>query len=225
MENFKIIKNSALFSNIQADEVQSLLSCLSPRIQHYRKGEFIFHLQETNVPLGLVLSGMVYVMKEDFWGERTILSAVDIGEIFAEAFSAIPGKPLEVSVVAAKDTTVLLLDFNRVLHTCSNACVFHTRLVQNLIATLAGKNIMLTRKLETISKKTTRQKLLAFLSMEANKQNNSTFTIPYNRQELADYLCVERSAMSAELSKLQRDGLISYEKNRFRLYLSRESSY
>lgn len=225
MENFEIIKNSALFSNIQADEVHSLLNCLSPRTQRYQKGAFVFHLQETHVPLGLVLSGMVYVMKEDFWGERTILSAVGAGEIFAEAFSSIPDKPLEVSVVAAKDTTVLFLDFNRVLHTCNHACVFHTRLVQNLIATLARKNIMLTRKLETISKKTTRQKLLAFLSMEANQQNNSTFTIPYNRQELADYLCVERSAMSAELSKLQRDGLISFEKNRFHLYLSRESSY
>ncbi|MDD3394638.1 MAG: Crp/Fnr family transcriptional regulator [Anaerotignum sp.] len=213
----QILKKSPLFSGIQTDEIQSMLTCLSVIEKKYEKNELIFRHGETVDTMGLVLSGCVHIMKEDFWGNRTILSEVTPSQMFGEAFACAHNQDLTVSVLSVEPTTVLFLDIKQILNTCSSACIFHTRLIRNLLSVLAEKNIMLTRKIDHISKRTTREKLLSYLSAESLKAGSPSFQIPFNRQQLADYLAVDRSAMSLELSKLQKEAFLTYQKNLFHL--------
>ncbi len=211
-----LCRNSRLFLGIAPEDVSAMLQCLSAKEKAYKKGSFLFHAGEEQVLMGLLLSGRVHIIQEDFWGGRTILAEVVMGQVFGEAY-ACAKQPLEVSVEAVEDCSVLFLDVGKVLHVCTSACAFHTRLVQNLLTLLAEKNLLLTKKVEHMAKRTTREKLLSFLSSQAMRAESSVFTIPFNRQQLADYLAVERSAMSAELSKLRKDGWLDYQKNTFRL--------
>ena len=221
MKMIEILKTSSLFSAMTEEDITLLLRCLAPIRKKYKKEAYILRQNEASTQIGILLSGSVLVIKEDFWGERTIVSKIEVGGIFAEAFASTSGTPLEVSIQAqsqsSEETEVLFLDFQRILNTCTNACTFHAALIENLLSVLAQKNIMLTRKIELLSKKTTREKLLAYLSAESIRQKKATFTIPFNRQELADYLSVDRSAMSTELSKLRQEEVISYQKNQLSL--------
>ena len=158
---------------------------------------------ETTAAVGLVLSGSVHIIQEDFWGERQILNDCGEGQLFGESYACIQSEPLMVSVIAAEKSEVLFLDINKVMTVCSSACTFHSRLIRNLLSIIAGKNLMLTRKIDHMGRKTIREKVLAYLSFHATKQGSRTFEIPFNRQQLADYLSVDRSALSAELSKMQ----------------------
>lgn len=206
-----------LFHQIQTRDLAALLSCLSAKAHSYHKNDFIFREQDAATHVGIVLSGRVQVVQEDFWGNRVLLTQIQPGGLFAEAFSCAMVKQLPVSVIAAAPSRVLLIDYRRIITTCSSSCVFHAQLVANMMQILARKNIMLTRKVEHISKRTTREKLLSFLSALARENGSSQVSLPFNRQELADYLCVERSALSREISKMQKDGLLSYHKNTFQL--------
>ena len=164
-----------------------------------------------------MLTGNVHVIQEDFWGNRTILANIEPGELFGEAFSCAGLDKLPVSVLAVQDSEVLMIDYRKIITTCSSSCVFHTALIHNMLRILADKNVMLTQKMELLTKNTTREKLLAYLSLQAQQAGSTKFNIPFNRQGLADYLSVDRSAMSAELSKMQKDGVLVYKKNRFEL--------
>ncbi|MDL2290673.1 Crp/Fnr family transcriptional regulator [Desulfovibrio sp. OttesenSCG-928-F20] len=197
--------------------MESLLLCLKAVKRQYRKDEFVFVAGSKATLVGIVLSGGVRVLHEDFWGHRAILAHVDPGGLFGEAFSCSEKNSLPVSVIASEATEILLIDYRKIVTTCSSACVFHTLLVMNMMRILAEKNILLTRKIEHMSKRTTREKLLSFLSEQAVFAKNTTIDIPFNRQELADYLCVDRSALSRELGAMQAEGLISYDKNSFEL--------
>lgn len=165
--------------------------------------------------IGMVLSGSVNVMQEDFWGSRTILGHMRPGDLFAESFSCAEIKKMPVSVVALEDSQILLIDYRRIISTCSANCVFHSHLVKNMVHILAEKNIMLTEKMEHVSRRTIREKLLSYLSATAAKKGGNHIDIPFNRQELADYLYIDRSALSRELSLMKKDGLIDYDKNEF----------
>ena len=211
----KSLEICPLFADIEMEQLEDLLSCLESRRRQYTKDEFILSADERAVNMGIVLSGGANVVQEDFWGNRTILTHCGPGELFGEAFSYAETEKLPVSVVATVSSEILLVDCRRIATVCSSACVFHARLIANMLRILANKNIMLTQKMGFISKRTTREKLLAFLSAQAIKTKSSEVLIPFNRQELADYLCVERSALSRELGKMKNDGLLSYEKNRF----------
>ena len=152
-----------------------------------------------------------------FWGNRSLLASLAAGDIFAEAY-AMPGSgAMRSDVVAVESCTVLLMDVERVLSRCTNSCAFHARLTENLFALLAEKNRILARKVDYLAQRTTRQRLLAYLSEQAQRAGSAEFTIPFNRQQLADFLSVERSAMSAELSRMQAEGLIETERSHFRL--------
>ena len=168
-----------------------------------------------NGQIGLVLSGSVNIENSDIWGNCSILDNVTPGNIFAEAYACSFGEPLMVDVVAAQDTEILLLHVEKILKTCPTACVYHSRLIRNLLMVMASKNLGLTRKINNISPKTIRGKLSSYLSTQAQRQNSNEFTIPFNRQQLADYLGVDRSAMSHELSRMQKEGLLIVQKNRF----------
>lgn len=213
--DYQWIAESQLFSGISPKEVQEMLTCLESRVQTYQKGEYIYHMGEHTGQIGLVLSGSVNIENSDIWGNCSILDNVAPGNIFAEAYACSFGEPLMVDVVAAQDTEILLLHVEKILKTCPTACVYHSRLIRNLLMVMASKNLGLTRKINHISPKTIRGKLSSYLSTQAQRQNSNEFTIPFNRQQLADYLGVDRSAMSHELSKMQKEGLLIVQKNRF----------
>ena len=214
---FPIVQKSMLFSGVQADEVAAMLGCLGARAAAFAKGDFILRPGERATALGLLLGGTAHIAQEDFWGNRNILSRVQPGQLFAESFACTPGAVLDIGVVADSPATVLFLEVGRVLTTCSAACGFHSRVVRNLLADMAGKNLRFHEKLTHMAQRTTRQKLLSYLSAESGRQGSAQFDIPFDRQQLADYLSVDRSAMSAELSRLRREGVLDYCRNHFTL--------
>jgi len=218
MKNFWVITQCPLFAGIEESDLKALLACISSRRQTYKKGGCIFRVGERVANIGIVLSGRVLIQKVDFWGNRTILSEIAAPDMFAEAFSCAGESKLSFTVMATEATEVMFLDYGRIVTSCTSVCGFHTRLIQNMLRIVARKNIELVEKIEHISKRTTREKLLSYLSEQARLKGRNTFDIPFDRQELADYLAVERSAMSAELSKMRGEGLVDYRKNRFELF-------
>ena len=216
-EYLNILCTSPLFANMNKTELESMLKCLSARKAAYAKDVYILSAGNNIKDVGIVLSGSVNIIKEDFWGNRAILAKIHSGEMFGEAFAFSKIEKLPVSAVAAEKTEILFVDFGKIATTCSSACIFHTQLIQNMLKILAHKNIMLTQKLEHIVQRTTREKLLSYLSEQAMKSGSNSFSIPFNRQELADYLSVDRSAMSNELCKLRDEGILEFQKNNFKL--------
>ena len=214
---FDIIKRCQLFSEVADSDLRALLNCVQAAQRSYQKNEFIFSTGDPVQSVGIVLSGSVHVLQEDYWGNRQILAHIPPSGLFGEAFSCAELDTLPVSVIAAEQSEVLLIDARRIVTTCSSACLFHIALIKNMMKLLAQKNIMLTQKMELITHRTTRERLLAYLSAQAVKAGKSRFTIPFNRQQLADYLSVERSAMSAELSRMQAEGLIQTNRSEFEL--------
>lgn len=217
MDYLELIQlNCPLFAGISREERTSLLSCLSPRPVRCRRGQLLWQEGDRIGSVGIVEQGAIRILRDDFWGNRAILSQAEPGDLFGEAY-AWGGEPLGVSVEAAEDSRVWLLDVARILTPCTSACSFHTKLVGNLVAVLAGKNRLLSRKIDHLSQRSTRAKVLSYLSFEAARQGSASFSIPFDRQGMADYLAVDRSALSQELSKMRRDGLLDFHKNQFRL--------
>lgn len=212
-----ILMQVPLFSGLDSDDIHAILSCLSAKEAGYSKGSFIHRYGDCIHTLGIVLSGSVHVLKEDFWGNTNLLSKCGPGDIFGESYAIKTATPLEVSIFASEPSTVLFLDISKLQAVCPNVCSFHQQLLHNLLTVLAEKNYQFSKKLEYITKRTTREKLLSYLSSESGHQNSSTFAIPFNRQQLADYLSVDRSAMSNELSRLKKEGIITFRKNLFTL--------
>ena len=215
----EILLTSPLFRGITAEDLERLLPCLGGGARRYSAGAAILLAGTPAGQMGLVLSGRVQVVREEFSGHRSLLAELEPGELFAETFACAPALPggLPVTVLAAEDCAVLLLDLKRVVGTCPNSCPFHTQLVRNLLGVLAGKNLALNRRMGHLSRRSTREKLLSYLSEQAARAGGMDFTIPFDRQGLADYLCVERSAMSAVLSRLREEGVLETHRNHFRL--------
>lgn len=212
-----ILMQSPLFAGIGWPEAEPMLQCVAARTARYEKNETLLHVGDEVSYVGMVLTGSLLILKEDFWGNRNILARIAPGELFAENYACIPGTPLGVSVTAAEAVTVLQMDFKKLLTTCSSSCAFHTRLIRNLLSAMALRGLALNDKLSCISQRSTREKLLTYLSGESQRQNSPSFTIPFNRQQLADYLSVDRSAMSSELCRLRREGVLDFERSRFTL--------
>ncbi len=216
MQNTRI-PSSDLFRGISSADAESVLKCLSAVRKAYKKGESIFHAGEPSRTMGFVLSGAVEIFRDDYWGNRQIIGAAGAGDLFGESYACMPGTIFMITVQAVEDAEVLFFDVNRILTTCSPACEFHSRLIHNLLYILAEKNLMLTRKIDHMGQRSIREKVMAYLSFQMESNRSGTFEIPFNRQQFADYLAVDRSALSAELSRMKRDGLIDYEKNHFRI--------
>lgn len=216
MEYMEVLKRCYLFQGLEDDEINAMLTCMSARTVEAKRGTYLLSSGEQTGSIGVILSGCIHIVKDDFWGNRVILSEVQAGDMFGETYACV-GETLEVSAVAAQDSQVLKLDVSKLLTVCTSGCAFHSRIIRNLVNVLARKNLMLTGKMDHMAKKTTREKLLSYLSAQSKKTGSPAFTIPFNRQQLADYLGVDRSAMSTELGRMQQDGLLTYEKNRFYL--------
>lgn len=219
-------RGSALFKGFSDDEIAQSLETFKGKVKNYKKGETVFFAGQTITELGLVISGMLHIQQSDWWGNMNILHGIKAGEIFGLAFAAASGVPLENDVIAATDTGILFLDVHWILtfsaedgKTEKPNTVFRLKikLIQNLYRISAARNRFLTKKLHYLSCRSTRDKLLAYLSEQADMHKSHSFDIPFDRQQLADYLSVERSAMSAELSRMQQDGLLEFKKNHFTL--------
>ena len=216
MDTF-FLANTSLFHGIREDEIKDLLSCLNAREKTYKKDETILRAGDTVSQIGLVEEGSVNIVVNFYWGNSNIFGHVEKGSIFAENYAAVPGKELICDVVAAEDARVVFLDMNKLESTCGKSCTFHNRLIHNLLKISAQKNLGLSSRMMHIAPKSLRERLLSYLSEQAMEHGSAHFTIPFDRQQLADYLGVDRSAMSNELSKMQKDGLIAYRKNEFTL--------
>lgn len=210
-----ILRNSQLFSGITEREIQEMLCCLDARQKTFCKDAFIFRAGDTTEVIGLLLDGSAFIVQEDFWGNRNILSTVMPGQTFAETFACTMGTLMTVSVVAASECEVIFLNVKRILTVCSAACSHHSRIIRNLLSDLAEKNLTYNEKLTHMAQRTTRAKLLSYFSAAAQKNNSFEFDVPFSRQQLADYLSVERSGLSLELSKMKKEGLLDYHKNHF----------
>ncbi|HIZ22349.1 MAG TPA: Crp/Fnr family transcriptional regulator [Candidatus Blautia faecigallinarum] len=211
------LSNTQLFRGLKETEITALLDCLNAVKRSYKRGEVILSEGSITENIGVVLSGMAMISCSDIWGNSSVLGNVAPGSVFAEAYACVPGQPMLVTVSAAEDTSVLFMNVGRVLTTCTNSCVFHTRLIQNLLTVCAHKSIQLSQRIHHTSSKSIRGRLMSYFSECAKRFGSNSFLIPYNRQQLADYLNVDRSTMCNELSKMQKDGMIEYNKNQFLL--------
>ncbi len=214
-EFFPIIRSSKLFSGISEDELSAILSCLDVKKTEYPKDAFLLRAGETADSIGLVLSGNVLITQEDIFGNCNILSKVGPGQTFATAYACAPGALLNTNVVAETPVIVIYLNVKRVLTVCSTACSHHNRIIRNVMNELAEKNLRFSEKLTHMGQRTTRAKLISYFSAESQRLGTHEFDIPFSRQQLADYLAVERSGLSLELGKMKKDGLLDYHKNHF----------
>lgn len=210
-----ILKQTKLFSGVNDEEILSMLSCFGASLRVYKKGEFVLRQGERLSDILVLAEGNLHIQSDDYWGNRSILGEVCAGEMFGEAYAAPESGALLNDVAAVADSVVISFDVKRVLTTCSSGCRFHTIVVQNLFFAISEKNRKLVQKLGLLSKRSTREKLISYLSEQAKMQNSASFSIPFNRQQLADYLSVDRSAMSNELCKMRDEGMLRFEKNRF----------
>ena len=216
MRNFlNVLKKCPLFFDVTDDNIITTLGCLKAKTDTFDKNYTILSEGSTAKYIGIVLSGSVQITQTDYYGNRSILGNLCEGELFAEAFASMQTQSIPVSVVANQKSEIMFIDYNHILRTCPKGCSHHRQLIYNLMKVLALKTVMFQQKIEVISKRTTREKLLTYLALCAKKNNKNNFKIPFNRQELADYLEVDRSGLSAEISKLRKEGVLECRKNYF----------
>ena len=208
---------SPLFAGINAADMEGMLGCIGYHVKTYQKGEIIAFEEETINHVGVVLEGAVDMLKEDVWGNRTMLVRTYPQDVFGETFACGEDSLSVVTFAAAQDCRVLFLSFCRVMHTCTHACQFHQQMIENMVRLIARKNRELMRKVEVVSKKTLREKILAYLSIQSQTKGSRRFEIPLGRVEWAEYLNADRSALTRELAKMQEEGLIKYNRNFFEI--------
>ena len=216
-EYISLLKNTDLFKGVEEAAIGPLLQSMGARKRHFNKGNFVFYAGDDINTISIVLSGSCHIVQEDYWGNRNILTLVQKGQLFGEAFAALPSAQAIVDVVVVEEGDILFLSIDSLMRSDTSLPAEARSVLRNVMGLLAGKNILLMKKIRYISQRSTRQKLMAYLSDEARRLGSSSFTIEFNRQQLADFLSVDRSAMSAELSRMQKDGLIKYHKDEFTL--------
>ncbi len=217
---FSTSRKCPLFKEIGDENLVAMLGCLGARVNTYNKKEMVLKEGEPSKNVGIVLKGSLQIEQTDYFGNRSIISTVLPSQLFGESFACAGTDSLPIDVIANEETDVLFIDCRRITNPCCNACGFHSQLIYNLMQVIAAKNIAFHQKLSIISKRTTRDKLMTYLMSEAKKSGNGSFIIPFDRQALADYLGVDRSGLSVEISKLQREGIIENYKNSFKLFNS-----
>lgn len=213
----EILRTCPLFSEIGDEELYAMLTCFGASVHTYQKDDTILLEGDPAQYIGIVLSGEVQMARINYAGTRTILAHIEQAEVFGESYACAEVAQLPVNVTAVKKSRIMLIDVRRIMHPCANACGFHNRIIYNLMRLIAAKNLVFHKKIEITSGRTTREKLMTYLFSEAKRANSMSFSIPYDRQELADYLEVERSGLSAEIGKLRKEGVLTSEKNHFTL--------
>lgn len=222
MENkmLEIISKSKMFEGIEKEHIPEFLNCIGKKVKTYSRQDYIHYSGEKISTIGLILCGSVSIEFYDLAGNRTILATFSKGEIFAESYALANDTALDVDVVAQeKETTIMFFESSRILNICPKQHSFHKTLLSNLVIEMSKKNILINIKNTFLSFKTIRARIVSYLSRESIKQQSKSFSIPYNRQELADFLSVDRAALSNELSKMQQEGIIRFRKNNFEVLL------
>ena len=215
--DFDVISKTALFRGCSLSEVEQMLECLKYATRTYQKDETIYSRGRVVTEIGIVLSGRVQIESDDIWGNRSVLNIVGQGGIFAEAYACAPNEPLMVNVVASDNCEILFLNMAKVFGVDENMCPYHNKFIQNLVVVCAKKNLELSHRIFHTSSKTIRGRLASYFSQQVSLQGSDRITIPFDRQQLADYLGVDRSALSKELGKMKKDGLLNYRKNQFEI--------
>ena len=213
----EVLLHCPLFAGIEAGNLDAMLSCLGAQIKSVNKGELILEEGAPARDVGILLSGRAQLIRTDYYGNRSILLVIEPGELFGESFACAQAPCLPVSVAADEDCEVMLINCRRLLTGCSHACTFHSQVIFNLLGIVAKKNISLNQRAQITSRRTTREKLLSYLLLQAKQAGCARFIIPFDRQELADYLEVERSGLCAQMSQLKKEGILDYHKNSFHL--------
>lgn len=206
-----------LFAGISSEDLLSVFKCLGSYIKSYKKGEIILLSEETVTCVGVILEGSVKMIKEDLWGNKTILASMEEKALFGELFACGNTMAATVTFLAGKDAKILYLPFDRVMRSCSNSCLFHHRLIENMVTLIADKSVKLMEKLEITTKKSLREKIICFLTIQAQRNNSRYFTVAMGRVELSEYLCADRSALTRELNVMKSEGLIDFDKNTFKI--------
>lgn len=212
-----VLKKCSLFEGVEEESIIPMLGCLDGKAKSFEKRETVSAEGVEAKFVGIVLSGKVQIEKCDIDGNRSIVGTAEASEMFGETFACAGVKKLPVNVVTVEKSEIFLADCKRIICSCSNACEFHNKMIYNLLKTVAEKNIRFNKKLEILSKRTTKEKLMAYLKMLAKEKGTKSFEIPFDRKDLADYLQVDRSGLSSEMSKLADKGIIAYRKNFFEL--------
>lgn len=209
-----------LFEGVKKDDMHSMLNCLSAYVKEYKRNQYVFYYEDEVDCIGLILKGKVQMVREDLWGNKTFLISMKTGELFGETFACNVNQNATVSFQTSSDATIIFIPFSRVMHSCSMACKFHHRLIENMVSIIAMKNVSLMNKVDVISKKTLREKICTYLLQEAEKQNSRYFEIPLGRVQLAEYLCADRSALTRELNAMKDEGFIDFDRNSFHILKS-----
>jgi len=217
-QNIKILKQSPLFQGVEEIDLEAMLSCLGATERKYSKNDVILLAGTRVTSVGILVEGNAQITRDDAEGNRAILSELEKADLFAEAYVAAGSEEIPITVVATTDCRVVWVPFSKIVGTCSNACGFHKTLVQNMMKVIAVKNIWMNEKMRILSCKTTKEKLMTYLSDYSERTGKNKFKIPFSRNELADFLSVDRSAMSRELSRLRDEGYLDYHKNEFELF-------
>lgn len=213
----EILKKCPLFFGIGEEELLRMLHCLGAEVESFDKKDIVFAEGSEARQIGVMLSGEAESVSYDYYGNRSIINQISESDLFAEAFACAESKSLPVSIEAVNRSEVMLINCSHILHTCSNNCSFHQQMIYNLMKDLAQKTILFHRRIEVTSKRSTRDKLLAYLEIVSKEKNSRSFDVPFDRQELADYLEVDRSGLSAEISKLRKEGVLKSNKKHFEL--------
>lgn len=221
-EFLPVLKRTRLFYGVGESEIEGMLGCFQASEYHFEKGEYVFREGEKIRSIAILVKGNLHIQKDDYWGNHSIVHIVSEGELFGEAYAVPDGGPIRNDVVAVEDSVVFFLDAMKILTVCQSACKFHAAVVKNLFSAVAERNRRLAQKISYMSQRTTREKLMAYLSEQSRQQGGASFDIPFNRQQLADFLSVDRSAMSNELCKMRDDGMIEFERNHFVLHCLRQ---
>lgn len=217
MDAETLVQECPLFRSIEPEDLSAMLKCLSAREIVVRRGEFIETTRGGKPLMGVVLDGAVEMISEDYFGKKSILTVLRVGNLFGESYSCVKARNRSVAFQARGDSRILILDYDRILHACKLVCRFHHRMIENMLELIAEKNLELIEKIEVVSRTSIREKLLTYLTRQAERAGSLTFTIPMGRTELAEYLCADRSAMTRELARMREEGIITYEKRTFTL--------
>lgn len=213
----EVLQKCILFNSISKENLLIMLSCLNAKVQQYTKNQTIITEGQKATHIGIVLSGEVQIVRMDYYGNRSLVTEIYPSQLFGESFVCADVKSIPISVIASEKSDIMLIDGKRIMQSCCNACEFHDQIIFNLLKVIATKNLIFHQKIEITSKRTTREKLMTYLLQQAKAKNTSSFTIPYDRQELADFLEVDRSGLSSEISKLRAEGILECKRSQFTL--------
>ena len=216
---FNFIKDNPLFNGMEETEINAILQCSGAFSKKYQKNDIIIHTEDEIKNIGLILNGKIEIIREDFLGNRNIIANLSNGDLFAETFSCAGVMISPVTVVSLVESEVLFFNYDRIITTCSENCKFHNSLIKNMLKILAQRNMLLNSKINLLSQRTIREKLLSYFSMIIMQNKSKKFRIPFSRNQLAEFICVDRSALSRELSKMKEEGLLKFEKDDFELLI------